>query len=308
MDQKTIFAAIAEGFRKTPREATVSLMVIVLIICLMSLVPLLYKKILRSKLRKQWQSEYNKQIRELDLTINEIDLLESMALFLANPYRKTLLLNNRNTFHKALSFLKKERGIESVYAQSLIKKLFTEDQMVLPEGFEHFHKTGRPARFVAQDGSVYSGSITKGQDDSIILGNIKKWERKEQSGLGRLFVQDYRGINSHPVSGVTKLDKDSLKLDLSREGNYTRKHKLSLSEIYIYPLDGSPPVKSNLRLLSKRLGVIENTDQKFKTGQTVKVAFHKKSKEIYRVNGIVKSISRNKKYATLQFGYLKKSC
>ncbi|MDA3811776.1 MAG: hypothetical protein PF518_15765 [Spirochaetaceae bacterium] len=305
MNQRTLLETITEGFRKTPMETALNATIIIGIIVLIFLASLLNRLRIQSRVRKLWLNEYNLLIREKDLTINEINLLDILSKFLTDPFRKTLLLKNRNTFHKALSLWKKKSGEESVFAQSLIKKLFTEEQSILPEGFEKSFDIGRPARFIAMDGRTYSGQMTKRNGDIIILANVKKLENNAKSGQARLFVQDYRGIVSHSVSNVKNIDSDSLQLNLSSTGNLAEKYRLSLSEIYVYPDESGIPLKNSLKLLPKGLGIIKNTDQMFKVGQAVKVAFRKDSKEIYRVNAIVKSVSLNKQYATLKFGYLK---
>jgi hypothetical protein len=306
MDQRTLLEAIAEGFRKTPIEAIVSLFIMIGFILLFSLVSFFYRTMVQIRSRNEWQDEYDRLIHSLDLTINELDFLDELARFLVNPVRKILLLKNRNTYQHALTLWKKNGGKNADLELNLIKKIFGEKDSLLPDGFEKPFGTGRPARYITKEGVVYSGYLKSKNGNILVLEKIKKLKTPEKTGLGHLFLQDYRGFISHKVSDFKELDSNSILLHLSGPALSSTK-KTTLSKIYVYPdIEGSLPHKSRMILMPNGLGMVENPDGMLKSGQAIKIAMLREINKIYRVNALVVKVSMNKRYAWLKFGYVKK--
>lgn len=305
MNQNALLKAIAEGFRKTPAEAILSVLIIAGIILFISLISYLYKYVTLSRIRKSWEKQYNKVVRIKDLTINELDFLDQLALSLVDPMRKILLLQNRNTFHNAQILWEKKWEKKALIAPDLIKKIFGEEHSVLPEGFHKPFGAGRPARYVTSKGVVYSGTITTRKGNILLLSNVKKLENREDSPVDRLVVQDYRGFVSHSVSSVKAQANNMMELTLSKTP-IKEKKQVPLSKIYIYPdIQGALPVKTPMILLPNGMAMIENPDGILKTGQTIKVALRTEIKKLYRVNAFVVKISLNRRYAWVKFGYVK---
>ena len=309
MDQNAIFKAIQDKFDELGANAGRNMVILIIIILLFLFFLILYRLGQHSRSVKEWQTDYYKLIRKFDLTVNELDLLGRMALYLDDPARKNLLLSNRNTFHHALMLLEKKEGGVPRFADSLTHKVYGEGVKELPEGFEMLFGLGRPVRFISSDGSVYGGQIIQRENRKIILGNVHSLtstlEHQNVSGEGRVFIQDFRGLISHGVAKKTVLSETSLELDLGPVSSAdSKRNKFRLPNIYIFPPGSSTPMETHFYKVSEGMGVVENPGGILKMDQSVKVALQKDTSHHYHVNALVRWVSLNKRYAKLKFGYL----
>ncbi len=306
MDQKAIFSAIQGRFRELNANAVQNTAVLLVLFLLLILLLLLYRRVQRGLLQREWKDEYNRLIRQFDLTINELDLLNRMAVYLDDRSRKNLLLTNRNTFHHSLKLLESHEGNIPRFSDSLTHKLFSEGTAELPEGFETLFGLGRPVRYISPEGDVFGGQIILRESDRIILGDVRPLRGGPRNpdirGEGRIFIQDYRGLMSHGVVKKTVLSETSLQLDLGQERGRTG--EFQLPDIFIY-LPGDPvPLESSFYRVSEGMGIVENPGGRLKMDQSVKVALQRDSNNHYHVNALVRGLSLNRRYAKLKFGYL----
>ncbi|MDC7222913.1 MAG: hypothetical protein PQJ60_04180 [Spirochaetales bacterium] len=307
MDQKAIFMAIQDRFMELQANVFLNLIVLLILLILILVFLVLYRRNIRSKSVKEWRTEYNRLVREFDLTINELDLLNRMVVFLDDRARINLLLTNRNTYHHVLKLLeKKEEGIPR-YSESLTEKLYGQGVAEMPEGFETLFGFGRPVRLISALGRVYTGHIITRESKRIVLGNVhllqENLKNSDVRDMGRLFIQDYRGLTSHGVSEIHELSETSFELILSSD-EPTRKNGFRLPDIYIFLPGEKEPVKTHFYRVSEGMGLVENPGGLLKMDQTVKVALQKDTNHHYHVNGVVRAMTLNKRYARLKFGYL----
>ena len=309
MDQSAIFKAIEDRFSELGDNAGRNMVILFIIFLLFLFFLLLYRRGQHSLSVREWKKDFQRLIRKFDLTVNELDLLGRMALYLDDPARRNLLLTNRNTFHHIMMLLEKEEGGVPPFAESLTHKVYGKGVRDMPEGFEMLFGLGRPVRFISSEGSVYGGQIIQRENRKIILGNVHPLsctlERQNVSGEGRIFIQDFRGLLSHEVAKKTVLSETSIELDLGAElPADSRKNKFRLPDIYIFPPGSGTPLKSHFYKVSEGMGVVENPGGILKMDQSVKVALQKDTSHHFHVNALVRWVSLNKRYARLKFGYL----
>ncbi|MDC7218796.1 MAG: hypothetical protein PQJ59_02585 [Spirochaetales bacterium] len=306
MDQKAIFGAIQDKFLELHSNVVINLAVLVVILILLLLALVSYRRKIRVSSVKEWRSEYNRLIRQFDLTINELDLLNRMAAYLHDRARINLLLTHRNTYHHVLMLLEeKEEGIPR-FSESLTEKLYGTGKAELPEGFEVLFGLGRPVRLVSSLGRVYRGKIITRESGKIVLGNVKLVEddpdkNPEMPGAGRVFIQDYRGLMSHGLSEIRELSETSFELILTERDVADNFH---LPDVYLFLPDREEPIKTHFLRVSEGAGLVENREGLLKMDQTLKVALQKDTDHHYHVNAVVRALSLNKRYARLKFGYL----
>ncbi len=300
----TIFEAIAQGFRKTPEQTVNALLISAGILIIIPLASLLYKAVMKKRTAGEWENDFQAFIREKDLTVNELDLLDDLFPFLKDPRRKILMLHNRNTFLLALGRLEEKTGHPQEFGENLEKKLFGEEKSILPEDLKNPLGPGRPARYIASDGKVFTGRITSGKGNVVGLGFLETMKARTEPGKERLLVQDFRGILIYPVSSVSRTGEDSLRLEVSPRA-VKQKDRIAPSSIDLYPPGTSRPIETRLLQLNNGIGAIENPDGILKTGQTVKLSFRTEFDKHYRINAVVTGLSGRKRIARLKFGYLK---
>jgi hypothetical protein len=208
-----------------------------------------------------------------------------------------------NTFQSALTRWKK-KGQTTVYSEGLLKKLFGIEANGLPEQKTPSFGPGRPARFVASDGRTYSGFIGSRDGQTILLDRVMEMNKKEKTGLGYIFSQDYKGIISKPVTSFKELKNGSKLLSISNDPSHK---KVSIAEIYVFVPGTESPLKTRLIKLKGRTGIIENPGFAFKQEQALKIAFRMDVDKSHRVNALVTGVSLNKRLIRLELGYLKKN-
>lgn len=304
MDQQTLLDAIANGFRKTPREAFISAGIISAVVLLFFLISIIYQSIIKGKNEKNWNSEFDKLVREKDLTINELDLIDEMALYLIDSRRKILLVKNRNTFHIALSKLDKNKKPDSDFVQNMIKKLFDEKDLQKIQNFDDHFGSGRPARLCLTNGHVYTGHVLIRNEKFYTIDKVKKIKNQNEKPENRLFIQDFKGIIVQPISEVKKLPDMSLKLYTKTE-IIKKPVKVSIGDVYVFPIGNMKPIETNMLLLPNGTGVIENPQGILKTGHAIKLSLEENTNAQFRMNCLVIGLNFNKRYAKVKFGYVK---
>jgi hypothetical protein len=185
-----------------------------------------------------------------------------------------------------------------------MKKLFGKDSKDLQDQKTSLYGPGRPARYIDPEGRTFSGVIASTDTHSMTLKNVIEMDIREKSGRGQLFIQDYKGIISKPVSSFKILEKASLLVNI---GEIPLEKKVSLSDIYILLPGGEKPVKTTLIKLEKGTGIILAPDMKLGLGQALKLSFRVDLDTSFNVNALITGISLNKRYIRLKFGYLKRA-
>lgn len=302
MNQQALLEAISAGFHKTTEDLILNISLILGLLLMMISLSVLYNRLSKNKMYALWQREYEGLIRKFDLTINEIDFIGELSLFLVDKRRSVLLLKNKNTFLGALELWKKKEGHISEYSERLLKKIYgVESQKTLMPGSSLYGK-GRPARYVASDGRVFSGIIASRDKKHIQLEDVKSLGIIEKKGLNTLYIQDFRGIYSKTVTEARKTGPTTWTVLLSES---TVKNKVSVSDIYMYIPGSEKPLKSRILRLKNGMAVIVNPGVKLKMSQAVKIAFRTDKDSLYRVNALVTGISLNKKVVRIKLGYIR---
>ncbi len=297
-----ILESISRALFKTPGEEIKELLIIVALFLVIPLLSALYRVIHNSRSIRQWQRDFHRVVRNKNLAINEIDLLDKLAGYLVEPRRKILLLENRNTLLFALARLEAREGTPAPLAGQLVDKIFGEDK-------EAHHATipfgsARPARYIASDGQVYTGQVSERQENLLILGHLKKTAEHPPTDESQVYIQDSHGIAVFPVVSANFTPPDSVTLKITSFRNVRAKPK-HLASVYIDPGQGAKPVKARLRGLSGRVGIIENPGKILRKGQTVKVSLETDLNKRFHANALIVGLSVNRSKAKLKFGYLK---
>lgn len=299
MDVNAILKAISEGFRKTPKEALYSAVGIAAMILTAVLVSGIYGLVQRSKQVKKWTVEYDRLVRSLNLTVNELDLIDQMALLLRDPLRKVLILQNRNTFERALSLISEMDKAPVPYSRELREKLFDAEKIKTSPG------QGRPARLITEQGHVFTGYLAEMHGEEFLLENTRKHETTRKAGNPRLLVQDFNGIDFYPVTSVKKEEGNTLRIKTDR-GTASFIKKQVLQEVFLYLPHEKEPYSVQMVLFPRKRALIDNVDRCLNKGDIVRLSIKTDTDKIYRINAVVENLSLNRAYAHIYFGFLRK--
>ena len=118
-----LFEIIRRDFMYTDKDITSMFLFISLFIFLLLISNWLIIFAGRKRITTRYRASFNKKIRELDLTINEIDLLNTLSGYLKYPGKKYLLMTNQQTLSRCLDKYQKESSSKSRFAESLYSKI-----------------------------------------------------------------------------------------------------------------------------------------------------------------------------------------
>ncbi|MBB6481328.1 hypothetical protein [Spirochaeta isovalerica] len=248
------------------------------------------------KLHHLWSDEYNNEIRLLNLSINELDLIDRMSLHLKDRKRKILLLKNRNTFEKALSLVSNNEKDPTPYARELKEKLFGIK-------FEK-SKDGIPTQLITETGEVFTGYLIDRKGQKLKIGNISKSSEKRNPGKNRIYIQNFYSLESHLVRTVLLLGDEAV-IEIDERKNSIADRGF-LKDVSIYIPGHEHPEKTRMKLLPGNKALIENPGRKLKAGDAFKLSVKRDAHGISWINAVVTSVSLNGKLARIRFGYLKK--
>lgn len=304
MNQNDLIESIAQGFRKSP-EYTIGALTLLLVLVVLFLFIVFWAR--KSRQRQEilhWQEEFDSYIRHLDLSINELDLVDELARFLISPRRKILLLRNINTFFSALHLLEKDRQVDLRYRDSLEGKLFSSEDISQYQIKKESTGSRRIVRLVRKNGISYSGLLYSHDSNRMVLGELKELPEKELAGAPRLYLQDLRGFLCYTVIKVVKGEEGTLVLNVE-PWNRKSPRVLSLQQIFAFFPGEKNSQPLELYRLNQRIATVENPGRKLEPGDTLKVSLSQKE-DRFRVSAVVLKRSRDKKTAILQLGNLKK--
>ena len=152
--------AVSRGFITTRSDILIAASLVGGFIIFLLLFSLIMKRTENARVRAAGQRRYKERIREIDLTINELDVLDQLALYLRKPWKKYLLVTNENTFLNCCEKLKEEGGD---YPDNLVERISRK---------AGFSKTGElPAS--AGTGNLSEGMPVKVEYDSGRLCNAR---------------------------------------------------------------------------------------------------------------------------------------
>lgn len=100
-----ILRAISDGLRAGPGNVRLFLAILLGGIAVIVIALAIQRGVARRRQRARLHDRFQQEIRRLDLTVREVDILHLLAAFLADPAKRYLLLTNRYTFRHAAHML-----------------------------------------------------------------------------------------------------------------------------------------------------------------------------------------------------------
>lgn len=301
--------SISRGLQLSGNDLWYFISFIVLLTAGIIIVYLVMDFLEKHRLRKWAGEKYQLMIREFDLTIREMDLLDQMAVFLINPLKKYLLLQNRGTYSSVLRQLSLVRKIPEEVERSLAEKLgFPYVQYT-----KQLHSTLDISRAVPVAVADSTGNLTLCLSEGHSTGRLSlktiRGTVKLKPGMDvTLYVYTYRYLYLFETK-VFSVDKDSfsvLEVDTAVLDADSRKKKLELP-VYITPESLNYYVwQTEIVRIIKGGAIIRNPDKSIRKGDDIKITFHPVYAKNYHLNCEVLKVSKNKKYIYTVFSHIKR--
>ena len=123
MEIDRLFENIRRDFIYTDKDITAMILFISLFIFILLFSNWLIVFGGKKRIADKYRKSFNNKIRELDLTINEIDLLNTLSGYLKHPWKKYLLMTNHQTLSRCLEKYRNENDSGSSFVDSLYYKI-----------------------------------------------------------------------------------------------------------------------------------------------------------------------------------------
>ncbi len=254
---------------------------------------------------------FEKRIRKLDLSINEIDFLEILSHMLKKPWKKYLLVNNRTTFNNSISLLQsKDPGkLKQEMARSISRKAGFEDALV-PEKKRGTRKLypGIPVKIVEPGGRLFAGEIVHVDEDAFEF--TTNGTLSEHNGEITVYLIDFSGIHGFTTRITDRKSDNRYRAshsDTPRAVQWENPGQSGMdNEVYIISREsGDTPVRARLKSLRPGWLLLENTAGDFRRGQDIRLYLSKKTSGGFWVNGEIARVSRSKRSLLVRLNHVK---
>lgn len=302
MGGNELLEMISRGFDKTPSQVFLSIVGILLALALFFAVSRIYFYTVKLKISRSRNADFEKLIRIYDLTINELDFLDTLSFYLFDSENKVVLLKNRNTFLKAVSLWKRDFKSESPLAKSIAAKVFPEDIKSELIDVTASYGEERPVRFITGEGEVYSGRIHSRQKDKLVISHVVKRQWSSDKDRGKVFIQDFKGVLCHNT-GTWKTDGDKIEITLESDAIKGGDNP-SIESVFLFHKSSDKPLKTRMKLINENTAWIDNDSKLLAPGDTIKLSLRKNIKDIFHINATVLGLSVNRTTAKIRLGHI----
>ncbi len=259
---QTVLDAIKKALNATTRtEEFTFLTIIVSIIVIFSILALILKGTQRRKTRITVRNRYEKLIRKLNLTINELDLIDELSVYLKDSDKKYLLLTNRGTFRHAAEYLSAVSTIRTDLLDSLSAKLgFSHNIDQIPDHTTRSLQANSAVKLSLNSGETADADIYSVSDVNMLIKTDEIQNQVSPGDYIELFTCSYSGIAFYQLK-VNKVKENLIEVNHEMESEPVKK-KVRL-KIYIQSEDEDyqDHQESELLLLSQDAAVIINTQE-----------------------------------------------
>jgi len=306
-----IIQAIARGLQ--PGGSTIRLFIIIFItlVILLILAARVFQKRSTRKTHEAVLAAFEKKIRKLDLTINEIDYLNRLSTCLKKPWKKYLLLTNKSTFTNSVALLQAQDpgSLKLDLVRSISRKAGFEIS-ALPQNKKGTRKIfpGSPLKIVAPGGILFAGEAVQTNEETFDFHTYETLP--EEARDITVFIVDFSGINGFQTRLVSRKGKNL----------YTARHSETprslvwenpgqagvADEVFILSDEtGDTPVHARLKSIRPGWIILSEPARKFRNGQDIRIYLTQKVSGGFWVNGEVSKISRDGNAIMVRLNHVK---
>ncbi len=301
--------ALAQGFQKSPSYVSLGLSILAGFLIFLLITAVLVKRRQAAANRKLAQRLYRDRIRVLDLTINELDFIDSLSGCLDKPWKKYLIVSNENTFQNCCEELKKQQ--KAVFSADMMQRIGEKAGFLSPVVEKSREGTrslvpGTPVKIEASNGKIIDARVTAASKESFTL------EGKSlpfQDSFMVIHIPHRTGILAFVTRPETKgsperlVLKHSDEIPVTRWGEVSGKKQNRDFKVFI-KIDGKEgaPVKTSLYRITRKGAFIENPDGVLTRFMDLRIFFsHQDKPGGVWINGEVLAESLDRKEVFVKF-------
>jgi hypothetical protein len=303
--------AISHGLHTDVQTIITFFTIIVSAVILLLILNAIVRRSAANRAKKSAIALFEKKIRKLDLTINEIDFLETLSHMLKKPWKKYLLVSNRSTFNNCLSLLQsKDPGKLGLDTALTISRKAGFETAPIPE---KKHGTGKlypgsSVKIVDSSGRLFAGEILEVGENTFEFKTNESLS--EDKGEITVYLVDSSGIHGFTTRITARKNGNrcqALHSDTPRTHKWENSGKSGVgNEVYIiYRESGDTPVRARLKSVRPGWLILEDAAGNFSKGQDIRLYLSKKTSGGYWVNGEVDRVSRSRKSLLVRLNHAK---
>ncbi len=303
--------AISRGLHTDVQTIVMFLTIIVSAVILIMILNVIVRRNAAGKAKKTALDLFEKKIRKLDLTINEIDFLDTMSHMLKKPWKKYLLVNNRSTFSNSLSLLQTRNPgkLNLDTARSISRKAGFEEEPI-PEkkhGTRKVHP-GSPVKIVVPGGALFAGEVIQVNEDTFEFKTNESLPG--ESGEITVYLIDFSGIHGFNTRITARNNGNryqALHSETRRAQKWENPGNSGMdNEVYIISRESEEtPIRARLKSVRPGWLILEDTAGNFSRGQDIRIYLSKKISGGFWVNGEIDRVSHNKKSLMIRLNHVK---
>lgn len=306
-----IIQAIARGLQPGGNTIRLFIIIFITLVILIIVVARYFQKRSARKTREAVLAAFEKKIRKLDLTINEIDYLNRLSTGLKKPWKKYLLLTNKSTFTNSVALLQaQDPGSLNLDLVRSISRKAGFEMASLPKNKKGTWKIfpGSPLKIVAPGGILFAGEATQTNEETFDFHTYEKLPDEARDIT--VFIVDFSGINGFQTRLVSRKENNHYTArhsDTPRSLVWENPGKAGVAdEVFILSDDtGDTPVHARLKSIRPGWIILSEPAKKFRKGQDIRIFLTQKLSGGFWVNGEVSKLSKDGKSIMVRLNHVK---
>ncbi len=304
---QTVLDAIRKALNATTRtEEFTFLTIIVSIIVIFSILALILKGTQRRKTRITVRNRYEKLIRKLNLTINELDLIDELSVYLKDSDKKYLLLTNRGTFRHAAEHLSAVSTIRTDLLDSLSAKLgFSHNTDQIPDHTTRSLQANSAVKLSLNSGETADADIYSVSDANMLIKTDETLNQVSSEDNIELFTCSYSGIAFYQLK-VNKVKENLIEVNHEMESEPVKKKVRFKVFIQSEDEDFQDHQESEILLLTQDAAVLLNTkEHELHAEEDIRIYLSNDVTKNCFANAEVTKLIKMGKFAVVKFKHIK---
>jgi hypothetical protein len=265
----------------------------------------------KRKLDRLLEERFQRLIRDRDLTVTDLDLVERMSRYLHDRRKRYLLLVNPHTFASALDQLRRAESVSGRALDSLRQKLgFVSDRDRLQKRTTRDLIVGTPVKIERAGIGPRTPGIVAGQQSSALHVLVEESPRGLHAGdRVILYGHDYRGIWLFRTRVLSGHERDVRLVHANNEiiaGTRTTVANGLDMKVFVCAEgeagDGAQTTLSDLMAGGARLA---NPNRRFRSGDDIQISFRRSADRWANVNAEVTRVTAGGRSMEVRFSHLR---
>lgn len=304
---RDILQAIADALAFSRSDLIWVISIILAVVVLLIVAAVLQRVLGRRRIGKALVERFEREIRRLDVTVRELDVLNTMAQCLSDPAKKYLLLSNRNTFSHCARAIGKLAPPLDAALRTLEARLGFSDQARVALALGSFTPAAGSVVKMERRGDAerIMAEVVRARDRRIVV------RLQTNPGLARGEAVDLYA--SHP-SGIVVAEAELVavagleaELHVRRPFAEPTTGQLRDNSLKVFvrgELETGPPRSTELRSIWSNGALLDNPNKVYRKHDDLQIVLRRNHAKWIYVNCEVVRVRRRRRLLRVRFSHL----